>query len=150
MTTPTNWRWTNFPLPEAHLILGAAGVVLGFIWPLALGWDGLWPPIIGFVLIGIGIGLMIWATSTAGRVLLAAPDQLVTNGPYRISRHPMYLSWTLVYLGLMLFLDSAWLLLLLPVLAVWIHLETGREEQRMVEAFGEHYIAYRSRVRRYL
>jgi protein-S-isoprenylcysteine O-methyltransferase Ste14 len=132
------------------LITGAAGIVLGLVWPLSLGWDGTWPLSIGIVLVVSGVGLMIWATAAAGTVRVADPDQLVTTGPYTIVRHPMYLGWTLVYLGLMIISSSAWLLILFPVLAVWIHVETGREERRMIERFGSRYIEYRNGVRRYL
>jgi protein-S-isoprenylcysteine O-methyltransferase Ste14 len=93
---------------------------------------------------------MVWATATAGRVELAEPDALVTSGPYEMSRHPMYLAWTLVYLGLMAILASGWLVILLPILVVWIHWASGREEQRMDETFGSAYQDYRTRVRRYL
>lgn len=144
------WRWTNFPVPEAHLIVGAVGVVLGLIWPLTLGLSRPWSWLTGIVLIITGVVLMAWATSAAGSVLLADPDQLVTDGPYRFSRNPMYLGWTLVYVALMIVSNSLWLLILLPVLAAWIHWETMREEKRMIERFGERYIDYQSRVRRYL
>ena len=144
------WSWTNFPVPEAHLIVGALGVGLGFIWPLTWVTEGPWPWVIGLALGMVGVGLMVWATATAGNVLLADPTQLVTEGPYAISRHPMYLGWTLLYLGLMVVLGSAWLLMLLPILAIWIHWESGREEQRMTERFGNRYIEYQSSVRRYL
>ena len=144
------WRWTNFPVSEAHLIIGAVGVILGLIWPLKFGWDGPWPLVVGVVLIVVGVGSMIWATATAGKVLLADPDHLVTEGPYVLSRHPMYLGWTFVYLGSTVMLDSVWLLILLPILAVWIHRETMREERRMLERFGDDYVTYQKRVRRYL
>lgn len=144
------WRWGNFPVPEAHLVLGVAGVLLGLVWPLEVAWDGVWIVSVGITLVAAGSTLMIWATAAAGRVKLADPDRLITEGPYSISRHPMYVAWTLVYLGVAAVLASAWLLILLPVLAVWVHIESGQEERRMVEAFGSTYAAYQQRVRRYL
>jgi protein-S-isoprenylcysteine O-methyltransferase Ste14 len=149
-TRRRGWRWTNFPVPEAYLIVGGVGVILGLIWPLTFGWDGPWPLVVGLVLVVVGVGTMIWATGAAGRVLLADPDQLVTTGPYAISRHPMYLGWTFVYLGLTVLLDSVWLLILLPILAVWINREAMREERRMLERFGDDYVRYQKAVRRYL
>jgi protein-S-isoprenylcysteine O-methyltransferase Ste14 len=62
----------------------------------------------------------------------------------------MYVAWTLVYVGFALLIDSGWLLMLTPILAIWIHWETGREERKLLEHFGTKYAAYRSRVRRYV
>lgn len=145
-----DWRWANFPIPEAHLIVAAAGLLLGWIWPMTLGWDGPWRWVIGIVLIVVAVGLMIWATVAAGRVRLADPEQLVIGGPYRFSRHPMYLAWTVLYIGLLLILDSKWMLILLPILAIWVNREVTLEERRMVERFGDSYVDYQGRVRRYL
>ena len=144
-----DWRWGNFPIPEAHVILISAGVVLNALWPLTFKRIP-WLTVVGIALILIGVALMIWATSAAGQVELANPDTLVTVGPYAMSRHPMYVAWTLVYLGLLTILTSGWLLTLLPILAVWIHWASGREEQRMVETFGSAYQDYQTRVRRYV
>ncbi len=124
--------------------------VLDAIWPLTVEWGGHWLTAVGVVLALMAVALMVWATAAAGRVKLAEPDKLVTSGPYGMSRHPMYVSWTLVYLGVAAVLSSWWLLMLLPVLAVWIHWESSREEERMVATFGSAYQEYQARVRRYM
>jgi len=144
------WRWGNLPLPEAHLVVIVIGVALNALRPVGIGWSGAWLTVAGMILILSGATFMVWATGTAGRVKLADPDSLITTGPYRLSRHPMYVAWTLAYFGLILVLDSAWLLILAPILAVWVHWESGREERRLLEAFGSLYEGYRSQVRRYL
>jgi protein-S-isoprenylcysteine O-methyltransferase Ste14 len=105
---------------------------------------------LGGPLIILGAVLAGWATWTAGRVNLERPEKLVTRGPYAISRHPMYVAWTLIYVGLALVLNTLWLLILLPPLTVLIHREARREENRLEEAFGEVYRTYRRRVRPYL
>ena len=144
------WRWGNAPLPESHLVLIVMGVVLGAVWPLDLGLSSIWLTVLGAALTFFGVVIAVWATHSAGNVMLAGPDRLVTDGPYSRSRHPMYVAWTFVYLGLVLLLDSGWLLMLTPVLAGWIHWETGREEQRLAVEFGAQYDDYRSEVRRYV
>ena len=67
------------------------------------------------------------ATVAAGWVKLADPDRLITTGPYRMSRHPRYVAWTNLYPGVSLILDSGWLLVFLPALAVW---STGNPAER--------------------
>lgn len=59
-----------------------------------------------------------------------------------MSRNPIYVAWTLIYLGVALVLNTAWLLLLVPLLAALIHREAQREEERLEEAFGSEYRAY--------
>ena len=144
------WRPANVPLPEAHLAMILAGLLLGWLWPFGLGGDSTWARLSGGVVILTGVAVVIWATVAAGRVKLANPGHLITTGPYSVSRHPMYVAWTLIYLGLMLLIGSGWLLVLTPALAVWVHVESGREETRLAKRFGPQYEEFRSRVRRYL
>jgi len=75
---------------------------------------------------------------------------VATTGPYAISRHPMYLAWTLVFIGVGLVLDTAWLMLLVAPLSVLVRREARKEEDRLTVTFGANYEAYRARVRRYL
>ncbi|MBW3666639.1 MAG: isoprenylcysteine carboxylmethyltransferase family protein, partial [Actinobacteria bacterium] len=76
-------------------------------------------------------------------------DELVTDGPYARSRHPMYVGWTLIYGGISLVTGNVWLVFLFPPLLGLAHLETTREEKELRSAFGAEYDEYRSRVRRY-
>jgi protein-S-isoprenylcysteine O-methyltransferase Ste14 len=83
------------------------------------------------------------------------PDQptlaLVTDGPFRFSRNPLYLAATGLYLGVVLLVDALWpLLLLVPVLAVLRWGVVAREERYLEAKFGEPYRAYKARVRRWL
>jgi len=76
---------------------------------------------------------------------------LVTDGPFRFSRNPIYASDTLIYVGLSLVLNALWALALMPVL-IWI-VQVGviaREEEYLAHRFGDDYDRYRRRVRRWL
>ena len=78
-------------------------------------------------------------------------SRLVTGGPFRISRNPMYLSLVLAYAGVALMLDLPWALALLPVPALLAQrVQIPFEEARMARLFGREYLDYRSRVRRWL
>lgn len=148
-TIRRSWRWRNVPLPEPHLGVLGAGLGLSVLRPRPIssrpgarrsGWP----------LIATGIVLAAWATRSVAEVDLGRPDRLVTTGPYRRSRHPMYVAWALIYLGVALVLNAAWLVRLLPLLAGLIHREAQREEQRLEQTFGQEYVAYRASVRRYV
>ncbi len=96
------------------------------------------------------MAVIIAATSAAGRVDLAAPDRLVTVGPYAWSRHPMYEAWTALYVAAAVRLRNGWLAALLPVLLILVHRDTGREERRLRRRFGPDYEAYAERVPKYV
>lgn len=78
-------------------------------------------------------------------------NALVTDGPYRFTRNPMYVSLVALYLALAFVLGSWWPVLLLPLLVLlvdrWI---IAREERYLASAFPGEYDAYRQRVRRWL
>lgn len=76
---------------------------------------------------------------------------LVTGGPYRLTRNPMYLSLVVLYLGVAAFANSWWPVLLLPLVVVAVDRAViAREERYLAAAFPAEYAAYRSRVRRWL
>lgn len=76
---------------------------------------------------------------------------LVTDGPYRFSRNPMYLGFTFIYLGVACWVNTAWPVALLPlVLLVMQYGVILREEAYLERKFGEEYRAFRRRVRRWL
>ena len=80
-----------------------------------------------------------------------APKQLFTGGVYRITRNPMYIGLTLVYVGVALLHAQAWSLLLVVVpLAVVDRVYIPCEERWMAQTFGAEYDAYCQRVRRWL
>jgi protein-S-isoprenylcysteine O-methyltransferase Ste14 len=85
-------------------------------------------------------------TSLPGRVSMA----LTLAGPYRWTRNPMCLAMAGVYLSLGLLLNAvAPLLLFLPVFAVMDRRVIRWEERNLAAKFGEPYLAYLSRVRRW-
>jgi protein-S-isoprenylcysteine O-methyltransferase Ste14 len=76
---------------------------------------------------------------------------IVMEGPYRITRNPLYIAVLGIYIGVAIFANAVVpLILLIPVFAV---LQWGivlREERYLESKFGNVYRAYRSRVRRWL
>ena len=76
---------------------------------------------------------------------------LVTTAVYSHTRHPMYLGFVLILLGIAVLLGSAWPFLVVAVFPALMELLYIRVEERMLrERFGEAWAAYRARVRRWL
>ncbi|HET9010837.1 MAG TPA: isoprenylcysteine carboxylmethyltransferase family protein [Gemmatimonadaceae bacterium] len=147
----------RFPPPVLFVgALVAAWLVARLVRPMPLAADGRPLATAGTVLIVLGVALAAWGMITFRRARTAIvpmhpASRIVTNGPYRFTRNPMYTGLTLVYLGVSLYMNSVWPLLALPiVLALLIRLVVRREEAYLRSAFGEEYLAYQSRVRRWL
>lgn len=76
---------------------------------------------------------------------------LVTTGPYRLSRNPLYVALALAYAGISVAVDSAWMLaLILPFLLVIRYGVVAREERYLERKFGQAYLDYKAKVRRWL
>jgi protein-S-isoprenylcysteine O-methyltransferase Ste14 len=77
--------------------------------------------------------------------------RLTTEGPFRYTRNPSYLALAIVYAGIAALRNSLWAVLLLPLVLIVIQREViGREERYLERAFGEEYLAYKARVRRWV
>lgn len=78
-------------------------------------------------------------------------DELLTEGPFRYSRNPGYLSFAMIYAGSALLARSSWSVLLLPVVLAVVRLRVIEQEERYLEReFGEEYLVYKARVRRWV
>jgi len=76
---------------------------------------------------------------------------LVKTGLYKYSRNPMNISMTLLYLGITFLINSLWLLILvIPVLIVVQKGVIEREKSYLETKFGEEYLEYKKRVRRWI
>jgi protein-S-isoprenylcysteine O-methyltransferase Ste14 len=78
-------------------------------------------------------------------------SSLVQDGPFRYSRNPGYLSLAMLYAGMAILRNALWPILLLPLLVLMTQRELIEREERYLErAFGEEYLAYKRRVRRWV
>ena len=76
---------------------------------------------------------------------------LVTTGPYRFIRNPMYASLACLHAGLAIWLDVFWALLFLPAVLVLVrHLVIAGEERYLEQKFGDEYRRYKARVPRWI
>jgi protein-S-isoprenylcysteine O-methyltransferase Ste14 len=144
-------------VPPPLVFLGglAIGLVLS-TWAPTEYLDRAIAHLVGGVLTGIGVLLALSAVYAFFRARTnLRPDRsssaLVRTGPYRFTRNPMYVSMTIVYLGVAVMMQSLWSLLLLPLVVTFIRTKViAREEAYMERRFGAEYLRYKSEVRRWL
>jgi protein-S-isoprenylcysteine O-methyltransferase Ste14 len=111
---------------------------------------------IGVAAIALGIALMVFAGVQFWRkhtsVIPYSPTTaIIQSGPFRISRNPIYLADTVFYVGVAILLNTGWPLLLLPLVLLVMHRGVIlREERYLEQKFGDEYIDYKMRVRRWL
>ena len=110
----------------------------------------------GVLLASFGLGMAatsarVFKQVDTGIVPFDKATVLVSGGFYRFTRNPMYLGMVLVLLGIALALGTAGSLVPIPFFIWVIHLNFILGEERFLEeAFGEEYLAYKSKVRRWL
>ena len=136
------------------------GSLLAFVaWPPLLAWSamGLHPSVrwAGVPMLAGGVALAMWARFTLGRSAtvtgVPAPGgELVTRGPYRRLRHPIYSAGLLLVPGAATLTDSAFVLVTGVVLLAALDVRTRREERMLVERFGDAYRRHMARTGRWL
>lgn len=120
------------------------------------GWDSLGLRWLGLLWILIGVLIVLWSASWFRRKSTPihpghTPSDLITEGPFRFSRNPIYLAMVIVTIGVVLWLGSA-LALVIPV-ALWVVLDrrfAGPEEARLRTTFGPAADAYIERTGRWI
>lgn len=157
MQKPHALQPTAVPWPP--LLIGAAlalGWLAGRLYPLP--WPGLddWPArLVGYGLGLAGVGLVAWGVLTLYRAgTTVRPDQgadrLVTDGPFRFRRNPIYMGDVLILLGLAELTHNVWFAILAPVFALAVFWLAILPEERHLEArFGQAYRDYKERTRRW-
>ena len=78
-------------------------------------------------------------------------SSLQTNGIYKITRNPMYVSLALIYLGISCFVGNWWNIILFPLLLLIVQeYIIKREEKYLLRRFGKEYVVYKTKVRRWV
>jgi protein-S-isoprenylcysteine O-methyltransferase Ste14 len=148
----------RIPVPWVFILMYLIGAALEHVWPVQVG-----PDVSGRVTTGVGTvvftaGVLIagWGLVTFHRARTTTVPgetsaQLVTWGPYRFSRNPMYVGLTIAYLGEAFLVRQVWPVALLPLVLAYVNWAViPVEEARLTEAFAAAYPAYQRQVRRWL
>ena len=146
-------------VPWPPILVGAvlaAGVLLARLYPLVWpGMDDLPARIIGYGIGAAGIALVAWGFLTlwrAGTTIMPnqRADRLVTGGAFRFRRNPIYMGEVLIFLGLAELTHNIWFAILAPLLAITLYVLAIRpEEQHLETRFGQAYLDYKERTRRW-
>ncbi len=140
------------------LIMGGflvLGLVIHFVYPVSVIPSSL-GPWLGTPLILLSALIVVSAFRALRRGettfdVLKSTTNIVSDGVFQYSRNPMYLSLLLLYVGLAFLINSLWILVLSIPLAVVIQKGViEREEQYLERKFGEEYLCYKTRVRRWI
>ncbi|TRD23541.1 methyltransferase family protein [Palleronia caenipelagi] len=145
-------KWLDVPPVWLGLCLVLAGALRDMPPVVSeLVWDR-----VGQGLILLGLALMVWAAVTMIRARTTViphqqPDALVTSGPFRCSRNPIYLGDALVLTGAVLWWGNLLALILVPVFMAVISWRFIRpEESRLREGFGDSFDTWSHQVRRWV
>lgn len=146
-------------VPWPPILVGAVlagGVLLGRLYPLAWpGMDDLPARIVGYGIGAAGIALVAWGFLTlwrAGTTIMPnqRADRLVTEGAFRFRRNPIYMGEVLIFLGLAELTHNIWFAILVLPLAIALYVLAIRpEEQHLETRFGQAYLDYKGRTRRW-
>ena len=143
--------WANSPIPGTFVAAMLLGGGLHRLKARRISPDSRTLRVAGLALLPLGLFLITWAMVAAREIRIDQPTQLVTRGPYAISRNPMYLGWALCSLGTSLLANSRRLLTATIAAGLYHHLvEIPREEEYLLAHFGQEYRSYRRHTRRYL
>ena len=140
---------------DYFIIMIVLSVLLNFVFPVVVFIS---PPstYFGFLLIGFGFVMALWSRSLFLKNSTTLqpseePTSLVTSGPFRLSRNPIYLGMASVLLGVAVFMGTL-VTLAFPVIFVTLieFFIIPGEERKLENLFGEPYRQYKNNVRRWV
>lgn len=141
--------------PLVYLVAIIVGVAIDIRWPLTFLPGAITGPI-GSILVLAAIVLFVYAVRTfraAGTSVRGnqPTTTIVRSGPYRFTRNPIYVAFSLLQFGLAIWINSLWLIItLIGAIALMAYVVIPREESYLERRFGAEYRNYQASVRRWL
>ncbi|MBM4185696.1 MAG: isoprenylcysteine carboxylmethyltransferase family protein [Gemmatimonadetes bacterium] len=130
IVAPATVPWITVTLPDGVRLAGLALAMAAWAW--------LW-----WTLASIGVNISESTSTRAGA-------SLVTHGPYRLVRHPLYSGGFLACIGFGVSMGSLPLLLATAILVWWLPRRVQGEEEHLVEAHGESYRRYQATTPKFI
>lgn len=144
-----------FRPPVIYLASLVLATVLHVAFPISFIRSSVRVPV-GVLVILVAIGLFVASVRTFREAGTPVPGNLPTtaivrSGPYRVSRNPIYLAFSLFLLGIAIWIGTIWLLIILAVAtAIMSVVVIPREERYLAARFPDEYLPYKASVRRWL
>lgn len=144
----------HLPAPFVLLLAMALGTWFNHWWPIRIGVSWLVP--LAYLNASVALVLGVWALVEFRRAKTPANPMklttaLITTGPYRFSRNPMYLAMVLAMVSVGLVIPNWWMVLLsIPIVWVLTRFDIRPEERYLADKFAEAYTDYARRVRRWI
>lgn len=154
-------REASSPVPWPPIIYGVAALTAALLGWLA-GWSFEAPEyrtmgmLVGIAMSVLAVAMGAMAGGLFSRAGTPIPPNrpttaLVVDGVFTWTRNPMYLGFSLLLLGLGLVVDQLWFVIAVPLAMLAVtKLAIEREEAYLERKFGADYVAYKTRVRRWL
>jgi protein-S-isoprenylcysteine O-methyltransferase Ste14 len=143
-------------LPPTYLLITIVLMTaFHFVLPLTQIIPGLWR-FVGLLPLAGGIGFNLIADRALHQANTTVKPfepstALITTGVFQISRHPMYLGFVLILVGLAILLGSLTPYFVIPIFAILMDRVFIQVEERMLkEQFGPTWLTYKARVRRWI
>jgi protein-S-isoprenylcysteine O-methyltransferase Ste14 len=155
MSADSDHAPVRVPAPFIYAGFIVVALLLHMLLPLPAPFPGIMRAVGSAAVVG-GLVLGVLAVVSMRRAHTPiSPHQsttrLVTDGPFRFTRNPIYLGFFLIFLGFTLLAGTLWGIVLAPLAPVAVnYLVIGAEESYLHGKFPDHYAEYKSRVRKWI
>ncbi|MEH6575821.1 MAG: isoprenylcysteine carboxylmethyltransferase family protein [Amphritea sp.] len=145
----------KFPPPLVFLVIIIVMYGVEYVLPIGLGASAVLK-YVGILVVVLGVLVVFLASryfkhAETNIEPWKPTTKIISSGIYGYSRNPIYLAFCLVQIGIALFLNSFWILISFMVSASLVyHIAIKKEERYLEKKFGEDYIRYKNKVRRWL
>ncbi len=145
----------KLPPPISFLGLGLIGVGMEYVIPLSIGIDS-WANYLGGGVIIVSILSIMFMFKLYKRYETEiepwkTTSKIITTGPYKYSRNPVYIFFCGVPIGLGIAFNTYWALFaFIPALIIVYYTAVKKEEKYLETKFGQEYLDYKAKVRRWL
>ena len=150
-----NGAAVKFPPPLIYLICMLVGYAAHYFYPIGLGISsGLNYIGVGVAMLGICMVILISRSFKRAETNIEPwkpTTKIISIGIYAYSRNPVYVGFCFVPIGIGIFFNSFWILIgFIPSAVLVYYVAISKEEAYLEEKFGEEYVHYKSKVRRWL
>ena len=145
----------KFPPPLVFLIFLLAAYGVQHFWPIGIGISSGFKYIgVGVIMLGVCIVILASLSFKRAKTNIEPwkpTTKIISTGIYAYSRNPIYVGFFLILIGIGIFLNSFWILIsFIPSAVLIYYIAIKKEEVYLEKKFGEEYIHYKNKVRRWV